>query len=746
MPADITQLDLERAYVARAYDLLDRGLADTERSFTETLPSSRATAQALRRSLEVLRSSRGSGQLVFGRMDAADDTLYIGRRRVYDDEHNLVVLGWHAPAAQRFYEASPMDPCGLTLKRVFVEQDRVVRSIIDEVVDQAAAAASRPDVDGPTVSDALLEELERSRDGAMRDVVATIQAEQFAIIRSALTPAVVVQGGPGTGKTVVGLHRAAWLTFNHEDLRRSGLLVVAPSTAFLSYVGGVLPSLDVADVHQTDLGALYAGEAGVAGADDEDTARVKGSAQMAALLARALEQRTGWAGGDLELSLGRDRFVIDEQDVLSLLEDVRRRGLPHAEGRELVRNSLAALAFRRYSEHQREERRPTIANEATIRRLSMFTNALDRMWPGFTPEEFLRSLYGTQSWLTQAGDGLLAPDERARLFREQSGSVADEPWTADDLFCLDELAHLITGDVREYGHIVVDEAQDLSAMQARALARRCPTGSFTILGDLAQATGPWIRDSWQELTTHLGVPDAVVAALSWGYRVPGKVLELAASQLPLVSPGLTAPRSVRPGWSAPRARRVMLEDLLRESVATALEAVEAGMTVAVVVPDARLAEARAAVDAFGAVAGDGGAGEFDRALTLLPVGSCKGLEFDCVVLVAPDEIVGAAPDGRRWLYIAMTRCTQALEIVHAVDLPLGLESLAPPQELPSAARTSSVDASVAALEDEPPVTTEDRAAAVSAALRLLAPEDLTLVETLVERLLGAAPGTRKDDR
>ncbi|MCW2903279.1 MAG: helicase, partial [Streptosporangiaceae bacterium] len=288
----------EQAYVTRAYELLDKGLASVEHTYRSYDEGNRATATALKRALEILRNSRGSGQLVFGRIDRDGEPLYIGRRRVHDEAKNLVVASWHAPAAQVFYEATTEDPRGLELKRVFSEQDRVLSKVVDEITAATAADLGDPELNGPTpISDALLNELDRSRDGAMREVVATIQAEQFRIIRARRDQVLVVQGGPGTGKTVVGLHRAAWHAFNDEGLRRAGILVVAPSTAFLSYMSGVLPSLDASDILQVDLRSLYAGEASAHRVDAVEAARVKGSAAMASVLRRALDGRRGWTEG-----------------------------------------------------------------------------------------------------------------------------------------------------------------------------------------------------------------------------------------------------------------------------------------------------------------------------------------------------------------------------------------------------------------------------------------------------------------
>jgi DNA helicase IV len=668
----------EQAYVTRSYELLDKGLASVEHIYQSYRDGNLATASALKRALDVLRNSRGAGQLVFGRVDQDGEPLYIGRRRVHDESKNLVVASWHAPAAQVFYEATPADTRGLELKRVFVEQDRVLAQVIDEITAAAAADLLAPDAGAPaSIGDALLLELDRSRDGAMREVVATIQAEQFRVIRAPRNQVLVVQGGPGTGKTVVGLHRAAWHAFNDEELRRAGILVVVPSTAFLSYMSGVLPSLDVSDVLQVDLAALYAGEAMATAHELPDVARVKGSADMAVVLQRALTARRGWGQNDLEFSLGGARTTLPAERVRALVNDVAARELPHNQARDVLRQSLSAAAYTAYVAAQNSAGRAVIATEPQIRRLSAFTNALDRMWPSYTAEDFLRGLFGTQTWLVDASSGVLTADDRARLYREPQSGVAEETWTTSDLYCLDELAHLLNGETRTYGHIVVDEAQDLSPMQARALARRCPDGSFTILGDLAQATGPWIRDSWSELTEHLADGEVQVETLSIGYRVPRLVIELAARLLPLISPGLTAPNSVRTGAGAPTVHLAADEPAEGRALGLAVADVEQGLTTAIVAADHSFDALLAAYRETGVIVGDGRSGDFAHQLTLVPASSVKGLEFDSVIVLHPSELVGATVDGQRLLYVAMTRCTQVLRLVDAEDLPAGLDHLVP---------------------------------------------------------------------
>jgi DNA helicase IV len=729
----------EQAYVSLAYQLLDKGLASVEHTYRSYDEGNRATATALKRALDILRNSRGSGQLVFGRIDRDGEPLYIGRRRVHDESKNLVVASWHAPAAQVFYEASVDDPRGLELKRVFSEQDRVLSKIVDEITAATTADLGDTELTGPTpISDALLNELDRSRDGAMREVVATIQAEQFRIIRARRDQVLVVQGGPGTGKTVVGLHRAAWHAFNDEGLRRAGILVVAPSTAFLSYMSGVLPSLDASDILQVDLRSLYAGEASAHRVDTVEAARVKGSAAMASVLRRALDGRRGWTEGDLEFSLGGAKAVLPAPRISALVEDAASRELPHNQARDVLRQSLSAAAFAAYTEAQAVAGRAVIATEPAIRRLSTFTNALDRMWPTFTAEELLRSLYGTQSRLAEATAGVLSSDERAHLYREPQASIAEEPWTVDDLFCLDELSFLLNGEVRTYGHVVVDEAQDLSPMQARALARRCPEGSFTVLGDLAQATGSWIRDDWAELTDHLADTPATVETLSIGYRVPADVLALAARLLPLISPGLSAPQSVRVGAGAPTTHLDDDRPSADRALKLALADVALGLTTAVVVPDQSFDALLPGFLAVDGSTGDGRAGDFGQPLTIVPASLVKGLEFDSVIVLNPTELSRATPDGTRLLYVAMTRCTQVLRLVDRDELPEGLTHLLAPRQDFLFEEPKGVEI------DEPPVEPDDLStvAATDSLADLIASlddDDRRLVHDLVRRLLQEGP-------
>lgn len=722
------ELHTEQTFVDRAYSLLDRGLADKERNIEQYRPLTRDTQQAMQRALAVLRESRGEGQLVFGRIDRGGTTRYIGRRGVRDEDRNVVVVNWAAPAAQAYYEATPGHPGAVDLKRVLVEQDRVLERVVDEIVRSSASAASGTDVGA--VSDALLQELDRSRDGAMREVVATIQAEQHRIIRAAADQLVVVQGGPGTGKTVVGLHRAAWLAYNQPELVRQGLLVVGPNRTYLSYVSGVLPSLEATEVTQLDIRSLYVGEARVAAVESRATARVKGSAAMAVLLTKALAARIGWDGGDLVLALGMSRVTVPATEVETIVEATRSRRLPYNEGREVLRSALSALVLR-HASAQRPAGAPLLVTEATIRRLSTFVNALDRMWPSFTPEDFLRTLLGTQTWLVAAADGVLAADERASLFRVPRESLVEEPWTAEDLYCLDEVSHLLNGDTNTFGYVVVDEAQDLSPMQARAIARRCPTGAMTILGDLAQASGAWMRDSWVELTEHLGDATVVSEELTIGYRVPAEVLDAAARQLPLSSPGLTAPVSVRAGRGAPSFGIAEAGALLDVALRTGESFVAEGLTTALVVSDARYDKLVETAREQFVDAGDGRAGDLARPLTVLTASLAKGLEFDAVVLVEPDEIVGSGPDGRRLLYTAMTRCTQVLHVVHSGVLPTGLDD-------PSAgvATQGAVPVTTPATDDG--LTAPTPRDALKVLVDQLSDDDVQLITDITRRLVNGA--------
>ncbi len=732
--------EAEQAYLDEAYRCLDQGHALAERHVAQHQAGDLAAHRAMRRALAILKDAKGQGQLIHGRLDRpGEDPLYVGRRVVFDEDRDVLVVGWHAPAAEAFYAATPDEPGTAQLKRTFVEEERRLVRLIDEIVRGGAGAATAVPSGDAVVSDALLAELDRSRDGAMRDVVATIQAEQYRIIRAPRDGVLVVQGGPGTGKTVIGLHRAAWLALNDEELRRQGLLIVSPNAALLSYTSGVLPTLGVADLYQTDVAGLYLGEAAERGVDEPLAARVKGSERMAEVLRRALAARIGWTGQDLVLSVGPMRVVVPRAEVEALLDDVRRRRLSHADGRVMVRERLSALAFAAYQRYSSDAGRLVAVNEVAIRRLAAFTNAVDRMWPTFTPEEFLRTLFGTQSLLVAAAEGVLTAEERASLFRPPTASIGEEPWTAADLFCLDELAGMFDGDDTRYAHVVVDEAQDLTPMQARALARRCPSGSFTVLGDLAQATGSFIRDRWEELTRHLGGAAAPVEAsvetLRFCYRVPGSALDLAARQLPLISPDLRAPTAVRPGRLEPVATWAEEGELLEQALLAARTAVEAGATTGLLVPDALYDELMDVAARSGGGVGDGRSGDFSADLSAVPVTLSKGLEFDAVVVAAPERVVADHEHGRRLLYIALTRCTQELRLVHSGDLPEGL------QHLDLRARDVVPEAGPIATTEEAPegpvvVPADDLVALVGR----LSDEDRQLVHDLVLRLLRNAPG------
>lgn len=731
--ADSALID-EQRYLDAAYDLLERGMADSEASIAAAVPGDRASARALRRALEVLRQSKGTGALIFGRTDAPDETLYIGRRRVYDEQKNLKVISWHTPAAEPFYQATPDAPHGLTSKRTLVEEERRIVRLVDELFSGTPAAT----LGGPTISDALLAEVERSRDGAMRDVVATIQAEQFAVIRAPMEDLLVVQGGPGTGKTVVGLHRAAWLAYNNPALRERGMLVVAPSATLLSYISGVLPLLGVNDVLQVQLPDLYAGDGRATATDTPLAEAVKGSGRMATVLATALRHRVSQEPADIDLAVGADRVRLSASEVAGILDDVRGRALPHNEARGVLRQILGKALHAVYVAEQRRHGRPAVANDSTIRRLSAFTNTLDRLWPTYTPEDFLRTMYSTRSWLVEAATNVLSPEERAAIAREGSGPLADAPWTEADLYCLDELSAMLDGPPPSYGHVVVDEAQDLSPMQGRALARRCPSGSMTLLGDLAQARTTWAVDDWSQICRHLSTAGPRIETLTIGYRVPSAALELAARQLPLIAPNLRAPHSVRTGRLLPQVLRGnpgSLASVVRSAVE---HAQKLGMSVGVVVDDESYDELFADLRTQDPTIGDGRDGDFARPTTLVPARRAKGLEFDAVIVAEPAAIVGGSDDNRRILYAAMTRCTQALYLAHTLRLPRGLDHLdeTDDPETPADDRAPHLE-----VPGTGAVATDDSREALVATIERLRQVDIELLLAVARRLVPEDPRT-----
>ncbi len=618
---------------------------------------------ALSRRVSLLEDS--PRPLLFGRIDEEDGPAWhIGRRHVEDERADPVVVDWRAPVAVPFYRASAKEPLGLSRRRqIMVDRGSVV-AVADDVFGGADADAGSTRLRG---GDALLAELERARTGEMLDIVATIQAEQDEIIRAPLGELLTVQGGPGTGKTAVGLHRAAFLLYNHPPLSRDGVLVLGPSRAFLRYIAQVLPSLGEEAVVQTTI-ADIAPKAKVRIEEPFGVRRLKGDARMGGVLRRALEGRRHRLESDVSLRVRFARASLSAERVNEVVDSIVARPAPYKAGR-------AALRARLVSEARRVFRRSARlgADEAWFEReltaTDEFKALLDTLWPTVSPTTLVRDLLCSRSQLERATSGLLAHNEWPMLLRSREASSTSTSWSVDDLALLDEASFLTGGRTRAYGHIVVDEAQDLTPMQFRMVARRAPSGSITVLGDLAQATGPWAYADWSEVRAHL--PDAATQRheeLTLGYRAPGRVLVYASRLLPLAAPGVTPTSSIRAGRTDPAILQVDPDELAPAALTEARALTDHYALVAIITPDEHVATLTALAKGRREV----GVLERDamtRPVTIVPAAAAKGLEFDAVVVVEPSAFAGSGQRGLRLLYVAMTRPIQHLSIVHALPLP-----------------------------------------------------------------------------
>jgi DNA helicase IV len=601
----------------------------------------------------------------FGRIDTdSEETFHIGRRHVRDADGGAVVIDWRAPMSGAFYQASTTDARGVVRRRRFGFAGGELTSYEDELLGAAAAD------DSPSAL--LLAEIERPRSGPMRDIVATIQPDQDDIVRAPLSDSICVQGAPGTGKTAVGLHRAAYLLYTHAgQLARSGVLVVGPNRAFLRYIEQVLPTLGEVDVDQTTVTDLTA-RVPVRAVDPPEVAVLKGDARMAEVLRRAL-----WGGivkptEDLQVPLSGRRYRISVERLKRYVDDLRRaaRGedmlaVHYAAGRERLAMRIAEDA-RRQKEYGGGS--PTDAETRKAARSPEVRGFCDEVWPAWDAAGLVAALFTDRDRLARAARGILDDAEQETLlWPVPPRSVRTAPWTQADAVLVDEVAGLLERTAG-YGHIVLDEAQDLSPMQCRAIARRLAAGSLTVLGDLAQATSPWASADWADTLAGLGRPDAEVRPLTQGYRVPGEVLDYANRLLPLIAPGLPPATALRREPGSLDVRPVAgFAGPLAEVVTTL--AAEPG-SIGVVCADAAVDEAVALLRAAGVDAtplADDGA-EATR-VSVVPATLVKGLEFDAVVVVDPAAIAAAEPRGLHRLYVVLTRAVSTLVVLHRGDLP-----------------------------------------------------------------------------
>ncbi|MCU1353270.1 MAG: helicase, superfamily [Acidimicrobiales bacterium] len=666
-------MEAEQAYIDHAYECLEAARTSATRLQTMVEVGRGGTEQA-RFEREVVFDTivhrltqlhLGDASLCFGRVDqepaGTGDSYYIGRLAVADSRQEPVVVDWRAPVAEPFYRATGRSPMGLARRRHFATRGRQLLGIEDELFGEHAIDLG--ETAGFNGHGALISALETARSGRLGDIVATIQAEQDEIIRAPLPGVMVVQGGPGTGKTVVALHRAAYLLYTHRfPLEDQGVLVVGPNRLFLAYIEQVLPSLGEAGVDLQVLADMV-DDVSIRGNDRPRVGRVKGDERMAKVVAKAVRDRERGLTSDLRVGVGLQTLTLRARTSESIVRDARRRYRIHNAGRRYVEQQVAqALAD--------SARTPVDAGDvwSSVRRMPDVREALDRMWPVLTPAQLLHDLFGSAALLRLAGRRAFDADELAALHRPRAAHVDDVVWTQDDVPLLDEARALLgprsrkrrdADEIRTYGHIVVDEAQDLSPMQLRMLSRRSLNGSMTVVGDIAQSTGAWAHASWDEILSHL--PERRPPRreqLTVGYRIPGPNMELAARVLARSAPDLAPPRSVRQDGRPPRIVAVPSNGALGTAVAAAVAdevaAVGSG-NIAVICPARLTDELGDALAAAGVPHGRAIQQGLDHQVTVVPVGLVKGLELDGTVVVEPAEILAEEAQGLRALYVALTR-------------------------------------------------------------------------------------------
>src|SRR5918997_1616053 len=507
-------LPQEQAYFDRALALRDRQQADLARA--PGMAANPRAAAELRKRVSRLGLADPDEAIAFGRIDAADDRWYIGKGAIWGDDNDLVVVNWQAPIAAPFYTATPDDPEGLDARRLYRCSGNQIREIEELMFREVARAIANGHAPEPVLSDAL-----------------------FDVISRPLDQLLVVQGGPGTGKTVVGLHRVSWLLFNRRDrLEARDVLIVGPNPAFVHYISSVLPSLGDDAVVQLPLRSLGP-RVRIGRVDPPALRRLKGDRRLLRLILRGLRQRQRVEATPVEITVEGHRLELDGRRIATRARQLA--GRPHNEGYRMLRAFVAAEAGAALGRAG--------VDGVTVQGPSArdVDNYLGRVWPNLTPQAFLVELLSSRRQLLGAGAGTLTEAELDLLAVPTDAQVSTWQWSADDVPLLDAADALLNGVRATYEHIVVDEAQDLSPMQLESIRRRSRTGSITVLGDLAQGTSPWAHESWDAVVQVLRHERVAAEAveLVFGYRLPAEVHEVAMRLLPEAAPGLTRPRALR---------------------------------------------------------------------------------------------------------------------------------------------------------------------------------------------------------
>ncbi|WP_410791581.1 HelD family protein [Kribbella sp. C-35] len=653
-------LDEERAYAGRCREALRRMVAGARENVVvgEDTWGDRYTAERLGFYLKTLARDMAEegdnppffGVIAYGDTDAGEhrrQTYYLGRRHISDAiGRPPLVIDWRAPVSATFYQASAVEPRGIDTRRRFGWSGNRLTSFEDEHLQTGV---------GDTASELVRREIERARVGPMRDIVATIQPEQDTLVRTGLDVSVCIQGAPGTGKTAVGLHRAAYLLYAHRSrLERNGVLVLGPNQAFLHYISAVLPTLGEVDVEQTTIEQLLDRE--VRAVDDMAAAAVKHDVRMAEILRRALYDRIARPEQAVVVRDESYKWRVNQHEFAEMVAEAEVEATTYLTGRERVIARLVA-AFQRQAEARGQN-----CNGVWLRRMARaVTPYVEEVWPLLKADEVLAEYLSDPSQV-----GILTADEQRAIAWSRPRKAKSARWTAADAVLLDEVSALLERSTT-YGHVIVDEAQDLSPMQCRAIARRSEHTSITVLGDLAQGTTAWAADDWATQLTHLGKPATEIVALSTGYRVPATVVELANRLLEALDVAVPPTTSYRSDGELTITR---VDDLAAACVENIRRALSVEGSIGVIAADHQLP---AVSDALKAAGIETSAADGDGRVAVVPASLAKGLEYDHVIAVEPAEIVASETRGLNRLYVVLTRAVSRLDILHQADLPTELE-------------------------------------------------------------------------
>ncbi|MFI7103359.1 HelD family protein [Streptomyces sp. NPDC050161] len=670
-------LQRERAHLAASRTALRAMRADAEALNIADVTANWVNAEVLQGEIDARIKALADlthTPLFFGRLDylhapgmdaaegASGENFYIGRRHVHDADGDPMVIDWRAPVSQPFYRASKKDPMDLALRRRFGYTGGELTAYEDEHLTDPGEAEQ--------TSKLLQSEIERPRVGPMRDIVATIQPEQDEIVRAGISGSVCVQGAPGTGKTAVGLHRVAYLLYAHrERLARSGTLVIGPNDSFLHYIEQVLPALGELEVKQATVDMLV-GHVEVRGTDGAAAATLKGDARMAEVLRRAVRSHISLPQEPCVVVRGSRRWRIPAYELEEIVRELMEREIRYGAAREALPQRIAHAVLVRM---EQAGEAPDDRVQDAVARNPAVKAVVKAVWPPVDPAKLVLRLLGDAEFLAAQAEGILSPDEQQEiLWAKPARSVKSAKWSSADAVLIDEAMDLVAR-THSLGHVVLDEAQDLSPMQYRAVGRRCTTGSVTILGDIAQGTTPWSTNTWEEALAHLGKPGSAIEELTLGFRVPREVIAYASRLLPAIAPELTEATSIRESAGDFEIRTVQPQDLDTSVLAACHDALAKEGSIGLIAADERVPTLRAALEDAGlSCLSPGDETSADARLTLVPATLAKGLEYDYVVLDEPAAIVAGEPDertGLRRLYVCLTRAVSGLTIIHAAELP-----------------------------------------------------------------------------